>query len=117
MENIKGYVYTIFSGLLLLVGLIFVALQWGNDSSITAFGPEVKVRTIWLVLCSATAGILATFLVRLLVRGLRVLHKVRSERRRIAAQIDARSSSEKPAAKDTSAPGKNAENDNPLSPR
>jgi len=77
MENFKGYVYTIFSGLVLLAALIFVALQWGNKSSITAFGPLVETRTIWLVLASAAGGVVAFRLIRLLARGVRILWKVR----------------------------------------
>jgi hypothetical protein len=81
MENIKGYVYTIFSGVLLLIAVIFTALQWGNYSYITAFGPRVEVRTIWLVLASAAGGLLTYWLIRLLARGARILLKVRAARR------------------------------------
>ena len=81
MENFKGYVYTIFSGLLLLIALIFTALQWGNYGDVTAFGPSVKVRTIWLVLASAVGGVLAYWLIRLLAHGARILWKVRAARR------------------------------------
>ena len=81
MENIKGYVYTIFGGVLLLIAVIFTALQWGNSSYITAFGPLVQVPTAWLVLGSAAGGLLAYWLVRLLARGTRILLKVRAARR------------------------------------
>jgi hypothetical protein len=77
MENFKGYVYTIFSGLGLLIALIFVALQWGGQSKFSAFGPEVTTRTIWLVLASAGGGVVAFWLMRLLARGVRILWKVR----------------------------------------
>ncbi len=77
MENFKGYVYTIFSGLGLLIALIFVALQWGGQSQLSAFGPEVTTRTIWVVLASAVGGIVAFWLIRLLARGVRILWKIR----------------------------------------
>ena len=77
MENFKGYVYTIFNGLGLLAALIFVALQWGGVSEVSAFGPEVKPQTIWLVLGSAIGGVVAFWLIRLLARGVRILWKVR----------------------------------------
>ncbi len=79
--NFKGYVYTIFSGVLLGIAVIFTALQWGNDSTITAFGPEVHVRTVWLVLASAVGGLLAYWLIRLLSNGVAILLKVRAARR------------------------------------
>ncbi len=77
MENFKGYVYTILGGLGTLIALIFVALQWRNGSKVTAFGPEVEIRTIWVVLASAAGGVVTLWLMRLLVRGARMLHKVR----------------------------------------
>lgn len=79
MENFKGYVYTIFSGLGLLAALIFVALQWGGVSEVSAFGPEVRPRTIWLVLASAVGGVVAFWLIRLLARGAGILWKVRRQ--------------------------------------
>ncbi len=81
MENFKGYVYTIFSGLLLGIAAIFTALQWGNYGDITAFGPSVKVRVIWLVLASAVGGVLSYWLIRLLAHGAAILWKVRAARR------------------------------------
>ncbi len=79
--NFKGYVYTIFSGVLLGIAVIFTALQWGNYSTITAFGPAVHVRTVWLVLASAAGGLLAYWLIRLLAKGAGILFKVRAARR------------------------------------
>ena len=81
MENFKGYVYTIFSGLLLGIAVIFMALQWGNYSDVTAFGPSVKVLTIWLVLASAVGGVMAYWMIRLLAHGAAILWKVRAARR------------------------------------
>jgi len=81
MDNFKGYVYTIFSGVLLGIAVIFTALQWGNYSDITAFGPLVRVPTIWLVLASAVGGLLAYWLIRLLANGAAILLKVRAARR------------------------------------
>ena len=81
MENFKGYVYTIFSGLLLGIAVIFTALQWGNYSDVTAFGPSIKVLTIWLVLASAVGGVLSYWLIRLLAHGAAILWKVRAARR------------------------------------
>jgi len=96
MENFKGYVYTIFSGVLLAAAAIFTALQWGNMSDITAFGPLVRVPTIWLVLASAAGGLLAYWLIRLLARGARILAKVRAARR----ADERKSSPAEPAAKE-----------------
>ena len=81
MENFKGYVYTIFSGLLLGIAVIFTALQWGNYSDVTAFGPSVKVLTIWLVLASAVGGVMAYWMIRLLAHGAAILWKDRAARR------------------------------------
>jgi len=117
MENFKGYVYTIFSGLLLLAGVLFVALQWGNHSRITAFGPAYDIRTIWLVLGSAAGGIVTLYVVRLFLRGVWILHRVRSAQRKISAQVAAQTQADQPAPKPApdSSP-REAESDNPLSP-
>jgi len=107
MENFKGYVYTIFSGLLLAAALVFTLLQWGSKSTFSLFGKPVEnVVTFWIVLFSAVGGIVVLYLVRLFVRGVRLLHKVRSAERLAAAG----KAGPKEAAKD-------AREDNPLSPR
>ena len=96
MENFKGYVYTIFSGLGLLVALIFVALQWGGKSEISAFGPGVEAQTIWVVLASAVGGVVAFWLIRLLARGVRILWKVRRRQGSPEIHNDAQTVSKEP---------------------
>jgi len=96
MENFKGYVYTIFSGLGLLVALIFVSLQWGGQSQLSAFGPEITTRTIWLVLASASGGVVAFWLIRLLARGVRILWKVRHRPKTSETHTDTQVASKEP---------------------
>lgn len=115
MNNFKGYVYTIFSGVLLAIAVLFIALQWGNRSDVTAFGPTVQPRTIWLVLFSAIGGMLAFWLIRVFLRGVNILHKARSEQKRIvSAASKASGKSADAAAKQTKA---SDESDSPLGPR
>ena len=87
METIRAYLYVIFSGVGLLTAVVFTALQWGNRSTFSAFGPNVTVRTIYLVIASATGGVVFYGLCRLMVRGARVLWKLRREKARIAAEV------------------------------
>jgi len=87
MEKLKAYVYVIVSGLGLLAAVVFAALQWGNQSTFSAYGPTVSVRTIWLVLASAAGGLAFYWLCRLLARGGRILWRLRGEQARIAAEV------------------------------
>ena len=81
MEKFKGYIYTIFSGVLLGIAGVFTALQWANTSHISVFGKELDVSTSWLVLGSAAGGLLAYWLIRMLAHGARILLKVRAAKR------------------------------------
>ena len=87
MNLLKAYVYVIVSGVVLLAGLVFVALQWGSTSRFSAYGPEVPTRTIFLVLGSAAGGVLAYWMFRLLARGAAILWKARRERQRIVGEV------------------------------
>jgi len=119
MENFKGYVYTIFSGLLLLAAVILAALQWGNVSEFSLYGKNIeRAPTIWLVLGSAAGGILAFYLARLFVRGVWILHRVRSAQRKVAAKVAAQKADDAAAARESPAPKPpDADSDNSLSPR
>ena len=77
LAHFKGTVYVLVSGLILLAAAIFVALQWGGQSVVSAFGPDVSVRTTYLVLGSAAGGVLAYWMARLMVRGVGILRKAR----------------------------------------
>ena len=87
MENLKAYVYVIVSGIALLAGAIFVALQWGSWSQFSAFGPEVRARTAYLVLGAAAGGVVAYWMCRLLAAGTRRLWKLRRQQQRIASEV------------------------------
>ena len=87
METIRAYLYVIVSGVGLLTAVVFTALQWGNRSTFSAFGPNVTVRTIYLVAASAVGGVVFYGLCRLMVQGTRVLWKRRREQARIADEV------------------------------
>ena len=85
MKTFKGYVFVVFSGAVLLVAALFVGLQWGTNSTISAFGPPVTVRTIALVAGSAAGGVILYWMLRLFVHGFRILWKARRQEKQMLA--------------------------------
>ena len=81
-QMIKGYTLAVIAGGLLAAGTILLFFQWANVSQLSLFGysydimPEGShyvggVNTALLMLASAVGGIVALYLVRLLIRALR----------------------------------------------
>jgi len=85
VKTFKGYVFVVFSGAVLLVAALFVGLQWGTNSTISAFGPPVTVRTIALVAGSAAGGVILYWMLRLFVHGFRILWKARRQEKQMLA--------------------------------
>ncbi|MCE5279828.1 MAG: hypothetical protein ABFD92_05600 [Planctomycetaceae bacterium] len=75
INSIKGYVYLGISVLVLAAAILFVLLQWGNVSRITAYGPAVDVNTLLLVFFSAVGGVVMVLMVRLLRHAVRLLRR------------------------------------------
>jgi len=86
MNNFKGYILVIVGGSALLAAATFTALQWGGRSTFSAYGPDVTTRTVWLVLGSAAGGLLVYWMGRMMIRGVRILWKVRREQQRALAE-------------------------------
>ena len=87
MENIKGYLLVIVSGVVLFAAVVFTSLQWGVWSTISAFGPEQSVRTIYLVSASAAGGVLVYWMCRMMFRGVGILWKIRRRQQRILSEV------------------------------
>jgi hypothetical protein len=85
MAKLKAYVFVVLSGVVLLAAAIFVALQWGGQSTFSAFGPDITVRTIYLVLGAAAGGVVLHWMLWLMVRGVWILWKLRRRERRAEA--------------------------------
>ena len=85
MTQWKGYFLAIVGGVVLLVAAVFLALQWGSRSTISAFGPAVDVPTIWLVLASAAGGVLLYWALRLTILGLAILRRAKLRERQAQA--------------------------------
>lgn len=75
----KGYVLVILGGLVVVAVAVLVALQWGNTTTVTMYGPPIKVNTALLMLCSAGGGVLVMWVSELFLHGWRI---VRSRPRR-----------------------------------
>ena len=76
-EVFKSYFLTVLCGLVVFIGLIFVMLQYQEESTFSFYGNTITVRTIWLVL---GVGILSpVFLLAgiLLVHGTWIIYKRR----------------------------------------
>ena len=79
-DTFKGYVLTCGFGAIVLAGLIFLLLQWGVDSTFTVYGKPIEnVSTLWVMLGAVIAGPLYFGAIRMMIRGIRILHKARRE--------------------------------------
>jgi len=88
MSSFKGYVYVVISGIALLAAAVFLALQWDIAKLTAGFSvygsPREGVPTIYVMLGSAVGGLLVYWMCRMMVRGVRILWKVRGEQGRAA---------------------------------
>ncbi|MGA2265841.1 MAG: hypothetical protein ABSH10_05360 [Phycisphaerae bacterium] len=73
---LKFYVRVIFSGLVLLAGVVLLILQWGNKAKFSLYGSNKEPNTLMLMLCSAVGGVVAWWLIKMLWRGIVGLHRV-----------------------------------------
>ena len=87
MDSFKGYVYVVFSSAVMLAATVFTALQWGGQSTFSAYGPDVTTRTIWLVLGSAGGGVVVYGMGRIMIRGVRILWKLRRARQQVRSEL------------------------------
>ena len=83
----KGYVLTVFSGLLLLAAALLLILQAQNRAEFSLYGKNISIRyqedggpvggvnTAVLMLSSAVGGVGALLLGWVLVRGIRLLRR------------------------------------------
>jgi hypothetical protein len=76
-KNISSYLQVILTGVVLLAAAMLVILQWGNATDVTMYGPLVKVNTAVLMLCSAGAGIVLLWMVKVFFRGAGTLRRAR----------------------------------------
>jgi uncharacterized integral membrane protein len=75
--RLKGYVLTVFSGLVLLGGFLLLALQWGNEGNFSLYGKIRKTNTGVVMLGSMVGGLLLPWLVKTLARGVSAIRKAR----------------------------------------
>lgn len=91
----KGCVLVVFSGLIILAGVLLAALQWGNTGNFSLYGKNIPDARMWLVMvCSAAGGILLVLMVRVLIRGIAALRRGRRD----AAQAPSDPGQGKPSA-------------------
>ena len=86
MSSFKGYVFVMVSGIVLLAAVVFLALQWDVGKLTAKFSvygsPQEGVATIYVMLGSAAGGVLVYWMCRLMIRGARILRKVRRDQGR-----------------------------------
>ena len=76
----KGWVVTITTGLVIIAAIVLLALQWGNTTTITLYGPATDVNTLLLMLLSAVGGILMVWLVKALLYGIGIIRLTPSQK-------------------------------------
>ena len=69
----KGYVLVILCGLVIAAVAVLVALQGGNTTNVTMYGPSITVRTWLLMLCSGVGGVLLMWVSELFFHGWKIL--------------------------------------------
>jgi len=96
VSSVKGYVFVVFSGLLILAAAVLVLLQWGNRSTFSLYGKNYGqnpaggegVSTALLMLLSAAGGLVTAGLLWMLFRGGRAIR--RGHRQEAQEQISRR---------------------------
>ena len=78
ISSVKAYSMVVFSGLVILAAIILVALQWGNHTNVTMYGPSVEVNTALLMVCSGVGGVVFLLVAILMYRGIRLLRRSRA---------------------------------------
>lgn len=84
LDNVKAYSMVLSSGLVILAAVILVALQWGNQTDVTMYGPSVEVNTALLMVCSGVGGVLFLLVAILMYRGIRLLRRIRTAAKQAA---------------------------------
>lgn len=76
--KIRGYVYSIGAGLVLLAGLLLLVLQGGYYCDFTVFGRRpMQANVAVVMLFSALGGVAVLYVIRLLVHGVGMLRRAR----------------------------------------
>jgi uncharacterized membrane protein len=80
MNYIKGYLMTVLGGIYLLAVVLMVALNLKNYCDWSLYGAIQYGQSIGVImLCSAVAGVVTVFVVRLFVRGIGDIRRGRRE--------------------------------------
>ena len=88
VKNVSGYVKVVFSGVILLAAALLIILQWDGVTEFSLFGKRFSilvidgrlqggVNTAVLMLCSAAAGVVLLWLVKVFFRGASALRRAR----------------------------------------
>ncbi len=77
---LKGYVFVLVSGVLILAGVVLVILQWGNAANFSLYGKNIpNANTGLIMLCSAVGGIMLLILAKMMLGGALALRRGRIE--------------------------------------
>ena len=79
-QNVKSYVLTILSGIVLLAGVLLVILQWGNVSDFSLYGKNVRVNTALLMVASVAGGAVLWWMIKWLIAGVSAIRKARKRK-------------------------------------
>lgn len=75
LQAIKGWVLVGLSGLVILLCVVLVGLQWGNQAKFSFYGQNRDVNTLVLMAGCVLGGMLLWAMLRVLARGVRTLRK------------------------------------------
>ena len=89
LAKIWAYVRIVLSGLFLLVVVILLALQWGNQANFSFYGRNTTMNTALLMLLSGLGGMVLAAMVWMLVVGIRALSPTPSRDQQHAHPIQA----------------------------
>ncbi|MCP4379106.1 MAG: hypothetical protein GY794_23405 [bacterium] len=83
-KKISGYILTIVSGLILLAGVVFLALQWDNKTEYSLYGKNINdAITGVVIVCSMLAGWLTPKVFRVMLIGIAKIRTVRKEQEKL----------------------------------
>jgi len=75
VQTIKGWVLVGLSGLVILLCVVLVGLQWGNSAQFSFYGQNKQVNTLLLMAGCVLGGMVLWGMLRVLAKGIGALRR------------------------------------------
>ena len=75
LRKIRGWILVGLSGLVILLSVVLVGLQWGNQAGFSFYGQNKQVNTLVLMAGCVLGGMLLWGMLRVMATGVRTLRQ------------------------------------------